>query len=76
MLSKKEKEFCDFMYESDQSITKDSIYKKIINTPDNLLESLEEEHPEECAIFRRYSYEAGYWDNLRDEFDKIHLLRG
>jgi hypothetical protein len=71
-MTKKEKEFCEFMTES--IIDTNSIYYKIIHTPDDLLEELEESNSEECAIFRKYSYEPNYWDTLKEEYEKSRLL--
>ncbi|MBF0557800.1 MAG: hypothetical protein HQL08_03360 [Nitrospirae bacterium] len=75
-MTEKEKMFCEFMYETDLSKTKDNIYKKIINTPDNLLEGIEEKFAEECKIFKRYSYEPNYWDTLKEEYEKNRMILG
>ena len=72
----KEKEFCEFMFEENRNLTENSIYYKIIHTPDNLLNEIENNYPDECAIFHKYSYYANYWDDLREEFEKSRMLKG
>jgi len=75
-MTEKERMFCEFMCGEGGAVPKDSIYYKIIHTPDDLLEELETKNKEECEIFHRYSYENGYWDGLVEEYNKGRLLNG
>jgi hypothetical protein len=71
-MTKKEKEFCEFMLES--IIDTKNVYYRIIHTPDDLLEDIEKNNREECDIFHKYSYEPNYWDSLKEEYEKSILL--
>ena len=68
-MNQKEKIFCEFMFEDNDGKRDQSIYYKIIHTPDSLLVEIEREYPEECNIFYRYSHENNYWNDLKQEYE-------
>lgn len=78
-LSRAEIEFVDWQYsdhrESGRNFTQ-KLYDVVIKADYQNLERLARGFPEEVEVVRRFRFEAGYWDDLKDRYSRklgIHL---